>query len=159
MKPLLTALLLVACLVGKGQGKPFKWPKPIRDSTYTKIDSDTLYGTIEYAMGPGRVVGHGMIVTRKFTHYTRKIYTAKDQAKIDAYRKTQFMWVGDGGYSLSSEDQEFAYIKIQDGWQPVIKRYTFYPYSKEGILDSLLKLFGSFLGEKFISKFKVWQHN
>lgn len=136
---LLTLLFLLSCgqVVAQKKSpvkkKEVQRPKPIGDSSWTEIQSDTLYGTIEYTFGGGKVTGDGMLVKDKFTHWGKPIYSKKDQAIIDSFRAdtTSLLrfnfFVTESGYSLSSEDQKRAYIKTDKGWKCVQEQFTFKP--------------------------------
>lgn len=136
----LALLLLISC-EASGQ-KKFVRPKPLKDSTWIEQQADTLFGTVQYSVGNGKVVGDGILVTTKFVHHSQYIYTEKDQRRIDSFLRAQPFFAFDGGYSMSDENRTRAYIKTDKGYRYVIEQFTFTPVKQSNsyVFDLLNKI-------------------
>jgi hypothetical protein len=136
---LFTAIIVSLSLAGYSQTKK-KWvhPKPIRDSSWYNIDCDTLYGTIEIAIGQGVLKSEGIVTSCRQYEMTKNIYSVKDQAAIDSFYADQMdkfnkglssgvsFFAGGSGFSIGPPMRS-AYIKTKDGYKRVEGEFVFKP--------------------------------
>lgn len=113
--------------IKKKTNNEFKYPKPIKDSSWSYGECDTLFGIIEIPAASGSIRGKGMVVSCRYWDCSTQVYSAKDQASIDSFQKANQSWWSNGGCLSIGEPTKTAYIKYKNGYKKVDDNFTFIP--------------------------------
>lgn len=105
--------------------KQWVWPKPLRDSVWTSVTCDTLFGKIQIVVGSGRIVGNGYVTTCLYFHSSKWVYSKKNQASIDSFHNVNQIFGGYVGMAIGSV--KTAYIKTKNGYKEVEGTFTLIP--------------------------------
>lgn len=127
MKLLPLLLLFSIAASAQTKAKPFKWPKPIKDSVYHIVECDTTFGKIEMQVGEGVMIAEGFVTSCRQYDCNQKIYTPKDRAYIDSTQHRQGWWASDGMCSSWGEPRKDAYMKTSSGYKRIEGKFVFRP--------------------------------